>query len=54
MTVSADLKTKLRSCDTMKQIITTILDECWFDWEQEEALKWADHNVTLREYMNEA
>ena len=45
MTVSEDLKTKLEQCKDMPEVLTTILEDCWFDWQQEEALEWVDQHI---------
>ena len=54
MTVSADLKTKLEQCKDMKEVLITILEDCWFDWQQEEALEWVDQHIEHIKCVNEA
>ena len=54
MTVSADLKTKLEQCKDMTEVLTTIIEDCWFDWQQDEALEWVDQHIQHIRCVNEA
>ena len=41
------LKTKLEQCKDMQMRISTgdHLNDCWFDWQQDEAHEWVDQHI---------
>ena len=45
MTVSESLKEKLNKCKDMPEVLETIVNDCWFDWQQDEALEWVDQHI---------
>ena len=45
MIVSEELKTKLEQCKDMPEVLATIVEDCWFDWQQDEALEWVDQHI---------
>lgn len=53
MIVSEELKTKLEQCQDMQEVLTTIINDCWFDWQQDEALRWVDQHIKHIRCVNE-
>ena len=53
MIVSEKLKTKLEQCQDMQEVLTTIINDCWFDWQQDEALEWVDQHIKHIRCVNE-
>ena len=45
MTVSGDLRTKLKQCKDMPEVLAMIVSDCQFDWQQDEALEWVDQHI---------
>ena len=45
--ITAEFKTELLNATSKKHAIEIILERCWFDWQQEEALDFVEENTTL-------
>ena len=45
MIVTDSFKEKLEQCRDMQEVLVTIVNDCWFDWQQDEALEWVDQHI---------
>lgn len=45
--ITAELKTELLNATSKKHAIEIILEQCWTDWQQEEALDFVEENTAL-------
>lgn len=45
--ITPQLQQELLAADSAKQAIELILESCWFDWQQDEALEFVEENTTL-------
>ena len=36
---------ELQQTTTTKEVIELIIENCWFDWQQDEALEWCEANL---------
>ena len=45
MIVTDSFKEKLEQCKDMQEVLVTIVNDCWFDWQQDEALEWVDQHI---------
>lgn len=50
---SNNLKTKLEQCKDMPEVLATIVNDCLFDWQQDEALEWVDQHIKHIRCVNE-
>jgi hypothetical protein len=45
--ITTQLREELLAADSAKQAIELILENCWFDWQQDEAFEFVEENTTL-------
>ena len=45
--ITAELQTELLKATSRQQAIEIILEQCWTDWQQDEALDFVEENTTL-------